>query len=106
MSIPYSIEVNDISLFVGKSLSGEAFYQIVVDQFDQLYKDGEKTGRVMSLCLHPFIINQPFRHKYLEKALQYIAKHVTAGHSEVQHFKKKTDDSDDAQPENIRHPVR
>jgi hypothetical protein len=32
--------------------------------------------------------------------------HVTAGHSEVQHFKKKTDDSDDAQPENIRHPVR
>ena len=75
MSVPYSIEVNDISLFVGKSLSGEAFYQIVVDQFDQLYKDGEKTGRVMSLCLHPFIINQPFRHKYLEKALQYIAKH-------------------------------
>ena len=70
MSVPYSIEVNDISLFVGKSLSGEAFYQIVVDQFDQLYKDGEKTGRVMSLCLHPFIINQPFRHKYLEKALR------------------------------------
>ena len=75
MSVPYSIEVNDISLFAGKSLSGEAFYQIVVDQFDQLYKDGEKTGRVMSLCLHPFIINQPFRHKYLEKALQYIANH-------------------------------
>jgi len=75
MSVPYSIEVNDISLFVGKSLSGEGFYQIVADQFDQLYKDGEKTGRVMSLCLHPFIINQPFRHKYLEKALQYIATH-------------------------------
>jgi allantoinase len=29
----------------------------------------------MSLCLHPFIINQPFRHKYLEKALEYITKH-------------------------------
>jgi peptidoglycan/xylan/chitin deacetylase (PgdA/CDA1 family) len=75
MSVPYSIEINDVSLFVGKSLSGEAFYQTVVDQFDQLYKDGEKTGRVMALCLHPFIINQPFRQKYLEKALAYIAKH-------------------------------
>jgi hypothetical protein len=75
MSEPYSIELNDISLFVGKSLSGEGFYQMVTDQFDQLYKDGEKTGRVMALCLHPFIINQPFRQKYLEKALEYIAGH-------------------------------
>jgi allantoinase len=75
MSVPYSIEINDISMFVGKSMSGDAFYQAVVDQFGQLYKDGEQTGRVMALCLHPFIINQPFRHKYLEKALDYIAQH-------------------------------
>jgi allantoinase len=75
MSVPYSIEINDVSLFVGKSLSGEAFYQVVVDQFDQLYKEGEKSGRVMALCLHPFIINQPFRQKYLERALTYIAGH-------------------------------
>jgi allantoinase len=74
LSVPYSIELNDVSLFVGKSLTGEAFYQMIVDQFDQLYKDSEKSGRVMSLCLHPFIINQPFRHKYLEKALEYIAR--------------------------------
>jgi allantoinase len=75
MSVPYSIELNDVSMFLGKSLTGEGFYQIVVDQFDQLYKDGEKTGRVMALCLHPFIINQPYRHKYLERALDYIAGH-------------------------------
>ena len=74
ISVPYSIELNDVTLFVGKSLSGEAFYQMVVDQSDQLYKDSEKSGRVMSLCLHPFIINQPFRHGYLEKALEYIAR--------------------------------
>jgi hypothetical protein len=29
----------------------------------------------MALCLHPFIINQPFRQKYLERALDYIAGH-------------------------------
>ena len=75
ISVPYSIELNDVTMFLGKSLSGEQFYQMVVDQFDQLYADGEQTGRVMALCLHPFIINQPFRHKYLVKALEYIAGH-------------------------------
>jgi len=75
LSVPYSIELNDISMFVSKSMSGEQFYQMVVDQFDQLYKDGELSGRVMALCLHPFVINQPFRHKYLERVLAYIAGH-------------------------------
>jgi allantoinase len=75
MSVPYSVELNDGMLFIGKSLSGDDFYRMVVDQFDQLYKEGEQSGRVMALCLHPFIINQPFRHKYLEKALEYVAGH-------------------------------
>jgi peptidoglycan/xylan/chitin deacetylase (PgdA/CDA1 family) len=75
ISIPYSIEMNDISLFVGKSLSGQDFAQAVMDQFDVLYEDGARSGRVMCLALHPFIVNQPFRHKYLAKALEYIAQH-------------------------------
>ena len=75
ISVPYSIEVNDIPLFVGKSFSGEEYYQIVVDQFDQLYEEGATSGRVMCLALHPFIISQPFRHKYLVKALEYICSH-------------------------------
>lgn len=75
ISVPYSIEMNDVSLFVGKSLSGPDFAQMVMDQFDVLYAEGERSGRVMCLALHPFIISQPFRHKYLDKALEYIAGH-------------------------------
>ncbi|MBV9325695.1 MAG: polysaccharide deacetylase family protein [Chloroflexi bacterium] len=75
ISVPYSIEMNDVSLFVGKSLSGQDFAQAVTDQFDVLYAEGERTGRVMCLALHPFIVNQPFRHKYLDQALEYIAGH-------------------------------
>jgi peptidoglycan/xylan/chitin deacetylase (PgdA/CDA1 family) len=75
ISVPYGIELNDISMFVSKSLSGEAFYQAVVDQFDQLYKESAQSGRVMALCLHPFVINVPFRHKYFEKAMDYITSH-------------------------------
>ncbi|MCK7626016.1 polysaccharide deacetylase family protein [Streptomyces sp. RS10V-4] len=75
LSVPYSIEVNDISLFVGKSLSGPDFVQIVKDQLAQLYADAADSGRVMSLVLHPFVINQPFRHRYLDQALEHIAGH-------------------------------
>ena len=75
ISVPYSIEMNDVSLFVGKSLSGPDFAQMVMDQFDVLYEEGARSARVMCLALHPFIVNQPFRHKYLDKALEYIASH-------------------------------
>jgi peptidoglycan/xylan/chitin deacetylase (PgdA/CDA1 family) len=75
LSMPYSIEVNDIPLFVGKSLSGEDFYRIVVDQFDTLYAEAESSGRVMSLGLHPFVVGLPFRHPYLKRALEYIMSH-------------------------------
>ena len=73
--VPYSIEINDITLFVSKGLTGPDFYQILVDQFDMLYEEGARQGRIMALGLHPFIVNQPFRHKYLDKALGYIARH-------------------------------
>ena len=75
ISVPYSIEVNDIPLFLGKGLSGEDFYRVVVDQFDVLYEESERSGRVMALGLHPFIVNLPFRHKYLLRALEHVLGH-------------------------------
>ncbi len=29
----------------------------------------------MALALHPFVIGQPFRHKYMDQALEYVANH-------------------------------
>lgn len=75
ISVPYSVELNDGILFLGKSLSGPEFVRIVKDQFDRLYMEGATSARVMALCLHPFIINQPFRQRYLEEVLAYIASH-------------------------------
>ncbi|MGN6463751.1 MAG: polysaccharide deacetylase family protein, partial [Pseudolabrys sp.] len=75
ISVPYTLELNDITMFLGRRLSGADFCDVVVDQFDRLYQEGKDSGRVMALSLHPFIINQPFRQKYLEKALAYITSH-------------------------------
>ncbi|MFF4953436.1 polysaccharide deacetylase family protein [Streptomyces chattanoogensis] len=75
LSVPYSVELNDIGLFVSKGLTGPDFVQIVKDQLDQLYEDSADSGRVMSLALHPFVIGQAFRHKYLDQALEYVVNH-------------------------------
>ena len=74
ISVPYSIEVNDIPAFLDKGMTGDQFYQMIIDQFDGLYEEGGTSGRVMAICLHPFLIGHPFRAKYLDKALKYIAQ--------------------------------
>jgi len=72
ISMPYSSEINDIPAMLGHHRSGEEFGQMIRDQFDMLYEDGAKTGRVMSICLHPFLVGVPHRAKYFDQALSHI----------------------------------
>ena len=74
ISMPYSIEINDIPTFLDRGLGAEEFYRMVVDQFDMLYEDGAASGRVMAICLHPFLIGHAFRAKYFDKALDHITQ--------------------------------
>lgn len=72
ISVPYSIELNDLTAFVEHRVSGAEFVQMVRDQVDQLLRDSRSTGRVMALAVHPFILGQPFRLRYLVEALEYV----------------------------------
>ncbi|MFL4968831.1 MAG: polysaccharide deacetylase family protein [Xanthobacteraceae bacterium] len=74
-AIPYCMEINDIPLFIRKGYTGEQYYRSVLDQFEQLYADSEKQPRVLGIPLHPMIIGQPLRIKYLERVLAEIKKH-------------------------------
>jgi peptidoglycan/xylan/chitin deacetylase (PgdA/CDA1 family) len=74
VSVPYSIELNDVPTF-RSSFEGEYFARICKDQFDQLYREGAESGRVMCIALHPYLIGQPHRVKYLDELLTYIMSH-------------------------------
>jgi peptidoglycan/xylan/chitin deacetylase (PgdA/CDA1 family) len=74
VSVPYSIELNDAPLFRA-NYEGDYFARICKDQFDQLYKEGEQSGRVMCIALHPYVMGQPHRIKYLDDLLGYIMSH-------------------------------
>jgi allantoinase len=75
LSVPYSVELNDLGIFTMQGLTGPQFVQTVTDQLDQLYTDSASSGRVMALALHPFVTGQPFRAKYLDQALEHVASH-------------------------------
>ena len=59
------------------SLGFEADYlaQIIKDQFDVLYREGEQSGRVMCIALHPYWSGQAHRIRYLDEAFDYIFSH-------------------------------
>ena len=75
LSIPYTIELNDIPNFLSRNRTGEEFAKQICDQFDVLYEDGTKSGRVMAIALHPFLIGHPHRAKHFDRALGYVARH-------------------------------
>ena len=72
VSVPYSIDTNDLAGTDAQGHDAPYWAQTVKDQFDVLYRQGATSGRVMCVVLHPFWFGQPHRVKYLEDALSYI----------------------------------
>ncbi len=75
VSIPYSTEINDLPAFIRHGRSADEFESMICRQFDTLYAEGAESGRVMAICLHPFVIGVPHRISCLDRALDYICGH-------------------------------
>jgi len=75
VAIPYQQGINDIRVLFYGNHTPTDYLRMVCDQFDTLYGEGAKGGRVMTIPLHPFVIGLPFRIKYLDRALEYICSH-------------------------------
>jgi allantoinase len=73
ISVPYSVEVNDIPAFLDRGMSAAEFGQAIVDHMELLRAESQRRpGGVLGLALHPFLVNQPFRHRYLVEALERV----------------------------------
>jgi peptidoglycan/xylan/chitin deacetylase (PgdA/CDA1 family) len=75
VSIPYTLELNDIPMMVIQHHTSEEWLTRCKDQFDRLYVEGAVNPRVMALAVHPYISGVPHRIKYFEAVYDYIAKH-------------------------------
>jgi peptidoglycan/xylan/chitin deacetylase (PgdA/CDA1 family) len=72
VAMPYTLEVGDIPVFLGQGGSAEDFYRVIVDQFDVLWEEGARSGRIMSIAVHPFLVGHPFRARHFGRALAYM----------------------------------
>ncbi len=72
MTMPYSLEINDLPVFLTRHQTPEDFLRMIQAQFDQLYEEGEACARVMCISLHPFIIGTPHRIRALADAFRYL----------------------------------
>ena len=75
IAMPYTQQLNDKSSIERRFVSADGFRQMICDQFDVLYREGAKSGRVMAIALHPYLIGVPHRIGALDAALKYICKH-------------------------------
>ena len=75
VSIPYTLELNDIPMMVIQHHTSEEWLARCKDQFDRLYAEGAVNPRVMALAVHPYISGVPHRIKYFEAVYDYIVKH-------------------------------
>jgi len=74
--LPVSLELEDEFAMGGpRYLPITDYCKILQDAFEVLFREGEGNGRLLVLSLHPYLIGQPFRIKYLNKALAHICKH-------------------------------
>ena len=74
VSIPYTLELNDIPIFAVQHHSSPELFLRGRDQFDTLYREGADTARVMAISTHPYITGVPHRIKYFDMVLNYIRR--------------------------------
>jgi peptidoglycan/xylan/chitin deacetylase (PgdA/CDA1 family) len=90
VSIPYSLEMNDTIAYVSNKIEPRRYGQILKDNFDQLYKEGDNSGTVMCIPTHNYQISCPHRMKSYEEALEYITGHsdvwVTTGREIAEYY--------------------
>jgi len=72
LSIPYTVETNDIPMIAVQQHQGDEILSRTRAQFDQLYTESADITRIMAISLHPYITGVPHRIGYLESILAYI----------------------------------
>lgn len=72
LSVPYSVEINDIPMMLLQSHSASEFYDRGVAQIERLWQESETIPRVMAISVHPYITGAPHRIAMFEQLLSYV----------------------------------
>ena len=80
LSVPYSVEINDVVISAVQTHRSDEIFRRGVDQFDRLYHEGATIPRIMAISIHPYLTGAPHRIKYLEQLYDHILGHEGVVH--------------------------
>ncbi len=72
LSVPYTVELNDIPMMLLQNNRSEEMLLRGIDQFERLYVEGATIPRVMAISIHPYVTGVAHRIGYFEKLLDHI----------------------------------
>jgi len=70
--VPYTLEINDIPMMLIQHHEAAELFNRARDQFDRLYEEGQESGRIMAIAVHPYVSGVPHRIKYFEAIYDYM----------------------------------
>jgi allantoinase len=72
LAVPYSAEINDITIMVSHHHESAVLMTRTVDAFDRLYAESAESARVMAIGVHPYVSGAAHRIRYFEELLDYM----------------------------------
>lgn len=75
VNTPYSVEINDFTIFHRRGLTTDEGLALLKEQFDVLYAESATSGRTLNFGTHPHVIGQPFRIRALSEFIAYAKSH-------------------------------
>ena len=77
--IPYALDTNDFKFAMNPAwMSGEDFLAYLKAAFDQLYREGARAPKMMSIGLHPRLSGRPARANALARFMDHVQSHADA----------------------------
>jgi peptidoglycan/xylan/chitin deacetylase (PgdA/CDA1 family) len=90
--MPNHSEWDDTQLMAIRRLMPWRWCDVVSEAFDYLYNEAHPAGSVMTLSIHPWLLGQAHRIKYLDAALEKMSSYQnvwqTSGAQVAEHFQK------------------
>jgi len=73
-ALPIMLELDDINALWDRHVAIGRYKDMLKEAFDTMYRDASESGRLLTLNLHPWLIGQPFRIRYLDDALGHMMR--------------------------------
>ena len=89
IAMPNQAEWDDTQLMAIRRVSAPRWRDVVVEAFDYLHHEASRSGSVFTLGIHPWLLGQAHRIRYLDEALARIVTYDETWHApagEVAHW--------------------